>query len=656
MGLSVREIRLIEVLLRHSDGLTVADLARRLGVSPRTVHRELAPASDYLNSHGLTLVRQAGRGVRVEGTTDSRERALEGLRGAGSVESTPEERRLSLLRMLLDAGEPVKLRVLAREVKVSVGTVGRDLDGVEDWLADFGLSLLRKRGYGVEVRGSEGDFRRAMGRLILQNLDEAALLPRPQGPGGRPAGQDGPLIRGRLMGMIDKDRLRAVEALTAVAVERLPYAIADSAFVNLSVHVALMVERLLMGREIEVGDEILQRLRRTVEYEHARILAGAIGDEFRVEVPEGEVAYVTMHLRGTKLRQDGDALELYFEGADLEVASRVSALIHYVSEQTGVTLSGDSFLYNGLLAHLERAVHRLQENMKIYNPLLSEIKEDYPALFDLVDKGMKRVFADEEIPEEEVGFVAMHFGAALDRGQGDFPSRVLAVCDAGISSSAMLASRLRKAFPQIQQIRSASLFDLEGLDPGGFDLVVSTVPLPIPEGSYVQVRPLLSDDEVETIRDHLREKRLHSRLAECAASESLEVLGGGQTKFHHMAEATQTIAELMEDFFLERHDESKGSVSEAARRMAASLARRGLVSDPGRLEAVLIERTERGGIGIPGTALALFHARHDAAVRPSFSMHDFDEPLEIQGTRKRWSCKRPYVRKANARRWPATPG
>ncbi|MCA1717072.1 MAG: PRD domain-containing protein, partial [Actinobacteria bacterium] len=406
-------------------------------------------------------------------------------------------------------------------------------------------------------------------------------------------------------------------------------AIADGAFVNLSVHVALMIERLLRGGEIEMDGEDLRRLRETVEYDNARSLAGAIQEDFGLDVPEEEVAYITRHLRGTKLRQD-DELDRYFESSDLEIASRVKALIHYVSEQTGVTLAGNSSLYTGLLAHIERAIHRLRENLRISNPLLSEMKEDYPALFDLVDRGMKKVFVEDQVPEEEIGLVAMHFGAALDRGQGNFPNSVLIICPSGISSSKILASRLEKAFPQIQQIHNASLFELDELDTNEFDLVVSTVSLQIPDESYVQVRPLLSEEEVDNIKNHLREKRLGGQLADRAVSESLEVFGGGQEKLRQMAEATQLIAELVDDVFVERH-EAGGSIPEAVRRMCASLAARGLVSDPGSLEASLLARVELGGIGIPGTTLALFHARDAAVVRPAFSLHDFDEPLEIEG-------------------------
>ena len=628
MGLTIREIRLIEVLLRHPEGLTADDLADRLGVSARTVHRDLQPASEFLASYDLTLVRQAGRGINVEGAASGRARALEASGKMRSEELTPEERRVSLLGMLLGSNEPIKLRALASRAKVSVGTVGRDLDEAEDWLSAFGLSLLRKRGYGVQVVGAEDDRRQAMSQLIIQDLDEAAFLSGPEGSGGRPASSTD-LVSAGLMGMIDEGRLQTAKTLTREAVERLPYAIADEAFVSLSVHVALMIERLLRGGEIEMDDEVLQRLRETAEYDNARNLAGAIEKDFRLDVPEEEVVYLTRHLRGTKLRQD-DELDRYFEGSDLEIASRVKALIHYVSEQTGVALAGDSSLYTGLLAHIERAIHRLRESMRISNPLLSEMKQDYPALFDLVERGMKKIFVEDEIPEEEVGFVAMHFGAALDRGQGNFPNSVLIICPSGIGSSKILASRLEKAFPQIRRVHNASLFDLAGLDENEFDLVVSTVPLQIPDESYVQVRPLLSEEEEGRIRDHLKEKLLGGRLANRAVSESLEVFGGGQVKLRQMAEATQLIAELVDDVSVERH-EARGSIPEAVRLMCASLAARGLVSDPKSLEASLLARMELGGIGIPETALALFHARDATVVRPAFSLHDFDEPLELEG-------------------------
>ena len=90
MELSAREIQLTEVLLRHPEGLTAGDIASLLGVSARTVHRDLQPASEFLGSRGLTLVKQSGRGLRVEGTAEARVLTLEALREAGSSVLMPE--------------------------------------------------------------------------------------------------------------------------------------------------------------------------------------------------------------------------------------------------------------------------------------------------------------------------------------------------------------------------------------------------------------------------------------------------------------------------------------------------------------------------------------------------------------------------------------
>ena len=197
MRVSRREAQLIETLLRHPEGLTADGLAERLGVSARTVHRDLRPASEFLESHGLALVRRSGLGLKVQGPELAWEHALEALGESQAPSYTPEERRSSLLVALLGSDEPIKLRALASRLKVAVGTVGRDLDEVEEWLEDFGLSLLRRPGYGLEILGPESGVRRAMSQLILGNLDESSLLPRLTDSPGQES------VSERLMGMMD---------------------------------------------------------------------------------------------------------------------------------------------------------------------------------------------------------------------------------------------------------------------------------------------------------------------------------------------------------------------------------------------------------------------------------------------------------------------
>ena len=179
-------------------------------------------------------------------------------------------------------------------------------------------------------------------------------------------------------------------------------------------------------------------------------------------------------------------------------------------------------------------------------------------------------------------------------------------------------------------MRNSSLFEIEELSIEDFDLVVSTVPLPAPDDAYVQVQPFLPEDDLERVRDHLREKSLEERITNRAVFESLEVFGGGQEKFRQMVDATQVIADLVDDAFLTRHA-AGGSLNEAVRLMCDALADKDLISEPKNLEQSLISRMELGGIGIPGTTLALFHARAATIARPSFSVHELDEPLDLEG-------------------------
>ncbi|MGB3632562.1 MAG: HTH domain-containing protein, partial [Rubrobacteraceae bacterium] len=293
MGLSAREIRLIEVLLRHPRGLTAGGIADRLNVSTRTVHRDLQPAAGFLGSHELALLRQSGRGLSVEGTPEAREQALESLHEMGPVSLPPHERQVSLLSALLVANQPIKLRALASRLKVAIGTVGRDLDGLEGWLEEFSLSLVRKRGSGIEVSGTEDDLRQAIRHLISQNLDEAELLSLLQeaeeGAGTSSSERAADRTTDQLLGFIDEGRLKRVTSITRQMVRNLPYPIADEAFADFTVHVALMVERRLQGGELEISDEKLQRLQKMDEHAYARNLAGDVEENFDIALPEQEI-------------------------------------------------------------------------------------------------------------------------------------------------------------------------------------------------------------------------------------------------------------------------------------------------------------------------------------------------------------------------------
>lgn len=62
-------------------------------------------------------------------------------------------------------------------------------------------------------------------------------------------------------------------------------------------------------------------------------------------------------------------------------------------------------------------MNRIRYKMNIRNPLLKEIKINFPAAFEgaLIASKCINNFLDLEVGEHEVAFIALHIGAALER-------------------------------------------------------------------------------------------------------------------------------------------------------------------------------------------------------------------------------------------------
>ncbi|WP_342043536.1 HTH domain-containing protein [Bacillus sp. OTU2372] len=70
MYISARERQILEILLKTTDETTVKDLADLIGVSGRTIHRDLKNIEDILDEYNLTLQKK----IRSRCPTNRREK------------------------------------------------------------------------------------------------------------------------------------------------------------------------------------------------------------------------------------------------------------------------------------------------------------------------------------------------------------------------------------------------------------------------------------------------------------------------------------------------------------------------------------------------------------------------------------------------------
>ncbi len=122
-------------------------------------------------------------------------------------------------------------------------------------------------------------------------------------------------------------------------------------------------------------------------------------------------------------------------------------MIIIVEQILGVSLKENEELYEDLVQHILPAISRLSMNVYIKNAQL-QIKENYKDIFDATEKAcelLKEFTSVKEIPETEIAFIAMHFGAAVENcvlNKNKFCIAV--VCPTGMGTSRMLAANLAK--------------------------------------------------------------------------------------------------------------------------------------------------------------------------------------------------------------------
>ncbi len=476
MELTARMRAILSALLA-ADGYVPAErIASALDVSARTITREMHGLEMALMPYGITLLRRTGAGFMLTGDKADLTRLRTQISKANvRGELTPDQRRSILVTRLLMADEPLKLFALARILDVTDSTVSHDLDRLQPFLAEQGITLVRRPGLGVYVEGAERDIRSALVRIIHDHVDEVELLAlvADDGVEGAASAADRALL-----GLVDGAQIRTIDDI--VAEETQGRDIPDTARVGLVVHLALAVRRMQQHDAIVMDAGTLIELRRTEEFAAARMIAAQLGKVFSLSVPEAEVGYITMHLLGAR----GTALPAGAGRVDnFRLVQIAQSIMRLASEKSCAPLIRSRTLLSGLVNHLAPALHRLKLHMDIRNPLLAQMETEHPELMELArySTRMMEEEAGAPLPADEIAYIAIHIGAALTEAGGDRPIvRVLVACPTGLGTSRLLASRIRRAYERIRVVGELSSLALTAheITQRSADFVVSTVPLP----------------------------------------------------------------------------------------------------------------------------------------------------------------------------------
>lgn len=491
MFLSTREKEIIEMLIKyHGQYVKIYDIAQHLAVSSRTIHRELKSIEIFLDTFDIKLERVNKKGIQLVADQELMTRLKNTILKQDTIDLSQEEQKVIILYGLIQAKEPIKQYSLAHEIGVSTQTLAKLLDELEHELTQYQLQLIKKRGEGIRLEGPESKKRELLSQLMVNNLNSTSVYSVIENHFVYQS------LNASQLSMVDMDKIFQVERILMDHLGQLPYALTESSYLTLTVHVVLSIDRMLNGEYVGLSDDIYNNVKDTFEHEVAQALALHLEHIYGVQFTQAEITFITIHLRGAKRKASTEDLN------DVKDEAVISNFVDRVALASKVTFKDAITLTEGLKLHIIPAINRLKANIETYNPLTEMIKQKYPVLFKGVSTALQQTWPELQFPDSEIAFIVLHFGGAIYNQQTNTLS-ILVVCSSGIGTSRLLATRLQQTFSEITQTKQASVGDLRHLNTSDFDAIISTVDLDITV-PYITVNPLLPDADINHVAAFLK--------------------------------------------------------------------------------------------------------------------------------------------------------
>lgn len=501
--LTSRQKQIIQILTKFtaSRPVTVAMISEMLGLSSRTILREIPHVEKWLTQNDFHFIRKPGVGLILDESVENQKLILELLEIESVTNSfTKDERCRRILGELLYAKEPLKSYSFTSKYHISEGTFSSDLDRITQWLEPYQIQLIRRPGMGIWLEGEESSCRQAIANLVYESVDENQIMQMLRGEA--PNAQAALKANNRVFGLLNNDTTEQVERILLDSEKKLHIKYTDSAYVGLIMHISLAIKRIQNNEKIEMESERLQKLMRLPEFAVAEEICDRLREQFHIQIPRGEVGFVTMHLSSARIWPTDARVERNMERINLRQIS--SEIIGVVEQELEISLSDSDSLLEDLCNHLGPALSRLSMNIPIENSQLDSIKEEYPDIWRATCKAsdvLSRELELQSIPESEISFIAMHFGAAVEKKlQKQQRISVVVVCPTGVGTSRILEAGLKKTFANIDVRGTVSAFHIhpDELREQGIDLIISTVNLQT-DYPWIAVSPILQAQDKRRI-------------------------------------------------------------------------------------------------------------------------------------------------------------
>ena len=575
-----REKLILQILLKNiGEALSIKEIAKATKIKERTLYREIKNLEDSLQRLGIELVKEKSRYI-LKGNVSSFDSSLFETNFEDYAYST--ETRLTLILCFLILNEDTSIKDISEKLMLSYNTVASTITTIEKILFDYKLTLIRKKGQGIEIEGKEVDRRVLLISLLCNEISDEEFFTRLN---NRDILSSNPFIKFLNFDLIKKvfygnKHLDVFNLYTDSSIKK--------------ILISLNVVFLRISYTTEIKENFTAQ-----EYNSIISLLNASKEIVDFDITEDIIQFLIKILKTCRLIEQ---LSYFNDKYSYTLVYKINLLIKYVSEKMNVDFTQDTNLSSGLIAHVESAIKRHQMNLTEENDeLLEFVLKNYNELYLIIKSELLVVFDEINFNSTELSYIVIHFASSFEQIYRKNFIRALVICASGIGSSKILGSQIRKNIPEIKNLEYTIPSKVTKSLVNNYDVVISTIELE-QDIDYLLIPTILKEKDISLIQERILASRSFKRndFVKSEDSFNIDKLGSAcqiilKNTEYIVADNTKNNEEILDNIF-----ENSTLV----------------INNKEEIVDSLLDRHNKSSVVIPNTDIALFHTLDKELAEP----------------------------------------
>lgn len=585
--LNQRQIKLIKLLCEQNEYKPASFFSKTLSVSTKTIYSDLVDIEKFVDGKNATLIRLPRIGILLEASKEDKSK-IKSLLKEKMDKYSVDFRRMQIIKRLFIESKTLSLESLAKEFFVSKSSLYNDIETISKQTGSDHLIMSDESG--IYITGNELFVQKATKQSISYYLlhnknDSQSNL--------------------NLMELLfEDDVIRLVRQLLYQEYSELTKEVSDYYIYSLEITMIILLTRVKMGYHLEKENDFLfNNIRYMETYIVANSMIEFIKCEMNLIFTQEDVEFLCRQLFAHKITNRLKTDEMKF-------VPMVKQIIEQMEFIEKVSFDGDESLYHSLIYHLPAMIVRLKKGIRIHNPLVNDIKNQYSRLFAEVWYALSILESqyDVVLNDDEISLVLIYFQIALDEISKS--NNIIIVCPYGNSSSQLILSRVKRFLPEKDHIEIVTIQKLKTIKLRNVDLIISPIDIDVGDVPIVKVSPLVNNDDIVHILEMYSSSVMEKDIKKA---------------FENKVETFESpiIAKYLDKEFIDLQ-ESFESKEECLDFMISKLENKGYVND--KFRESIINR-ERMGTTSLDTGVALPHADSGTINRSVISILTLKYPV-----------------------------